>query len=103
MNNDLLPKIASELGALLKRKNEAYGNSFERAGQIVEILFPDGITPSQYQDLLTIVRILDKLFRIATEKEAFSEDPWKDIAGYALLSLASEESKHEYKDSDEHP
>jgi hypothetical protein len=35
--------------------------------------------------LLTVVRILDKLFRIANSKDAFNEDPWFDIAGYAIL------------------
>jgi hypothetical protein len=32
-----------------------------------------------------VVRILDKLFRIANDKSAFNEDPWQDIAGYGIL------------------
>ena len=50
-------------------------------------MFPDGIEPEQYDDLLTIARILDKLFRIANNKDAFEENPWRDICGYSLLSM----------------
>ena len=32
-----------------------------------------------------MIRIIDKFFRIATEKNAFGETPWKDAAGYCLL------------------
>lgn len=32
-----------------------------------------------------VVRVVDKLFRIANHKDAFGENPWADIAGYAVL------------------
>jgi len=32
-----------------------------------------------------LLRVIDKLFRIASQKEAFGENPWQDIAGYGLL------------------
>ncbi len=32
-----------------------------------------------------MIRILDKCFRIATHRDALGEDPWQDVAGYALL------------------
>lgn len=35
--------------------------------------------------MLAIVRVFDKMMRIATDKDAFGEDPWRDIAGYAIL------------------
>jgi hypothetical protein len=37
---------------------------------------------------LLLVRIFDKLKRIATSKQAFEEDPYKDIAGYGILGVA---------------
>jgi hypothetical protein len=40
--------------------------------------------------LLAVTRIIDKLFRIATDEKAFSEDPWADIAGYAILMVGQE-------------
>ena len=95
MDNELLPKVAKELGALLKEKNEAYGNSFEEAAKVLRILYPNGVAPDKYQNLLTVTRILDKLFRIATKIDAFDENPWLDIAGYGLLEVASKRSTNE--------
>ena len=83
-------KMASGLGKLVKDKQEAYGDSFNKSEQIIKILYPDGIRPENYKDLLTITRIIDKLFRIATQKDAFGESPYRDIAGYALLGLAND-------------
>tara|TARA_Y100001970_G_scaffold290232_1_gene423142 strand:+ start:351 stop:629 length:279 start_codon:yes stop_codon:yes gene_type:complete len=79
-------QVATSIGNLVTNKNQAYGNSFEKSEQILKVLYPEGIQPEQYQDLLTITRIIDKLFRIATDKDALGEDPWKDICGYALLA-----------------
>lgn len=74
-----------KIGALVEKKNQAYGDSFRKSGEILTILYPNGIKTEQYCDILTIVRILDKLFRIATQKDAFGESPWDDVAGYAIL------------------
>ena len=84
-------KIGQEIGKLVKEKNAAYGDSFGRAGKVLEILYPKGIGPSQYTDFLTIIRVIDKLFRIATRKGAFGESPWKDIVGYGILGVANDE------------
>lgn len=83
--------LGQEVGELLRKKNEAYGNAFEESEKVLRVLFPNGVSPSKYQDFLTITRVIDKLFRIATDKNAFSEDPWRDIAGYAILSLWSQQ------------
>jgi hypothetical protein len=50
------------------------------------------VKPEQYGDLLAITRVIDKLFRLATKKNAFGESPWRDICGYALLGIARDES-----------
>ena len=76
----------------MQQKNEAYGNSFGESCKILEVLFPDGVKPEQYGDLLAITRVIDKLFRLATKKDAFGESPWRDICGYALLGIARDES-----------
>jgi hypothetical protein len=78
-------EIGREIGELVDRKNKAYGSAFDNAGNVLKILFPEGIKPEQYTDMLAIVRILDKLFRIANDKNAFNEDPWQDLAGYGIL------------------
>lgn len=77
--------VGKRIGKLVDEKNEAYGDSFNQSGKILEVLYPEGVTPNQYRDMLAVVRVIDKLFRIASKKDAFGESPWRDIAGYALL------------------
>jgi len=93
MNEKSFIAIGHEIGELLCKKNAAYGNSFEESGKILKVLFPEGVPVEKYQDFLTITRVIDKLFRIATDKNAFSEDPWRDVAGYAILSLWSQQKE----------
>lgn len=81
-------EIGTETGRLVNAKNKAYGDSFSKSGDVIKILYPKGIAPDQYGDMLAIVRIIDKFFRIATDKDAFGESPWQDITGYALLKVA---------------
>ncbi len=80
-------KLANEVGALVDLKNQAYGNSFDQAGDFLKLLYPDGIPPEKYSDMLCVVRIFDKLKRIATKKDALAESPYADLVGYGLLGL----------------
>jgi hypothetical protein len=86
-------KTATEIGKLVTEKQEAYGDSFSKSEEIIKILYPNGLKPENYRDLLTITRIIDKLFRIATRKDAFGESPYRDIAGYGLLGTVSDLEK----------
>jgi hypothetical protein len=83
--------IGKQIGALLNEKQASYGDAFGKMNEILNVLYPDGIKNHQYQDILTIVRILDKVFRIANlpedQKDRMGEEPYKDIAGYAILAL----------------
>jgi hypothetical protein len=88
-----LKELSLNLGSLLEEKNKAYGSAFSKSSEILKILYPNGIQPDQYTDLLLITRILDKLFRIATDKSAFNEEPWKDIAGYGILGIYKEQKE----------
>ena len=91
MSHSNFEKIAAEMGKMVADKNIVYGDSFSKASAIIDILFPDGVKPHQYRDFLAIIRVIDKLFRIATRKNAYGESPWRDIMGYALLSIEADE------------
>lgn len=80
-------KIGQEIGKLVESKQAAYGDSFGKSGQVLRLLYPDGIPTEKLDDALTVVRVVDKLFRIATAKDAFGESPWSDVCGYAVLSI----------------
>lgn len=87
--------LGQQIGKLVTEKQAAYGDSFNRCGDVMRILYPNGIAPEQMEDALCVTRIVDKLFRIATKKDAFGESPYRDIAGYALLGVARSEPKKE--------
>ena len=78
-------KLGHDIGSLVTEKQKAYGDSFSKAGRVMKELYPDGISLEQIDDALVVVRILDKLFRIATDKDALGESPYRDISGYGLL------------------
>jgi len=78
MNEGELKKILNEIEALLKKKNEMYGDE-----NIVKI-GKEGV----------IVRIEEKVERLKhllkskkNPEEEPVEDSWKDIAGYAAIGL----------------
>lgn len=84
---------AQEIGRLVADKQKAYGDSFGKSGAILKILYPNGIQAEQYDDALTVTRIIDKLFRIATDKDAMGESPWRDINGYSLLAYIRDQKR----------
>ena len=79
--------IAEQVGKVVTEKNKAYGNSFEESQQFLKILYPNGVPVESYGDMLCIIRIFDKLKRIATRKDAFLEDPFEDLCGYSILGI----------------
>ena len=85
-------ELAEGIADLVTEKEKAYGSAFDKAGDFIRLLYPEGIKPDQYKDMLCTVRIFDKLMRIATSYEDTEEkkiDAYSDIMGYALLGLRS--------------
>lgn len=78
-------EIAIKIGQLVDEKNATYGDAFNKSGEFLKLLYPNGVKPEQYSDMLALVRIFDKQMRIATAKDALGENPFKDIAGYGIL------------------
>lgn len=86
-------QIATQVAQLVREKNVAYGDSYAKSGQIMRILYPNGISVKEMDNALAITRVLDKLFRIASGHDgAFGESAWRDIMGYALLGTERTES-----------
>ena len=87
--------IGKNIGDLVAEKQKQYGDSFGRAGDVLKVLYPDEIKPDQYDEMLSITRVLDKIFRL-TEGDQGDESAWQDIAGYALLGVRKKLNKKEY-------
>lgn len=86
---------AINLAELVTKKQVAYGDSFGQSKHVLKLLYPKGIMPEQYPDALAVIRVIDKLFRVANRKWDFGENPWQDIAGYALLSVVQDKTNAE--------
>jgi len=103
--------IGREIGELVETKNKQYGDSFMQSCRILEALYPDGVKPAQYRSLLAVARLIDKLFRIATGKDALAghapcphcnrpfESPGLDIAGYGILLEAAARQRQRERES----
>lgn len=81
-------RIADEIAELVCVKQRAYGDSFGKSGKIMRVLYPNGISCDEMDSALAVVRVIDKLFRIATDQAALGESPWADVIGYSLLAEA---------------
>jgi hypothetical protein len=79
-----LMQIAIEIGELVERKREIYGDSITSSAAILAILYPNGVPLERYNDMLLTARILDKLQRKATGHPDEGDDTWPDIAGYGI-------------------
>jgi hypothetical protein len=88
-SESLFMSIAKEFAGVVEVKNKQYGDSFVKTPEFLTILWPDGIKPEDYADMLALVRIFDKMMRIAHGKQG-EESPWGDMLGYSILALANE-------------
>jgi hypothetical protein len=89
-------EIGAEIGKLVAEKQHAYGDAFGKSGAVMRILYPDGIPAEKLDDALTVVRVLDKLFRVATAPpsgDPMGESPWRDVCGYSILAIRRAEKK----------
>lgn len=82
-------KIATDLASLLEEKDKAYGSAYSKTTEFLKLLFPNGVPPEKYSELLYVTRVFDKLMRVATGGSASEglKDALKDIAGYSILEL----------------
>lgn len=95
MGDGRFERVGRKIGKLVDVKNAAYGSSFHKSSEFLKLLYPDGVKPEQYQDMLTLVRVFDKQMRIATDKDALGESPWNDIGGYSILAVDLADPKRE--------
>jgi hypothetical protein len=105
MTTKSFTELAKGIGELVESKNKAYGSAFDKCGDFLRVLYPEGIKPEQYKDMLCIVRVFDKLMRIATSYDGTEEkkvDAYSDLMGYGLLGLRAslEEKEAQIKDKE---
>lgn len=85
--------VALETAKLVAKKQKQYGNSADKSAKVLEALYPDGIPVAAFGEALLMVRMLDKLSRIAQQAITGiqdTEDAWADLLGYSLLGLVQQ-------------
>jgi len=95
IRSEIFLAVATEIGNTVVEKNKAYGDASAKSEAFLKLLYPDGVRPDQYGDMLAMARIFDKQMRIATNKNAFGENPYKDIGGYCILGVERDMRKKE--------
>ena len=83
-------QIGQKIGKLVDVKNRQYGDAFNKSSDFLKILFPDGVKPEQYHDMLALVRDFDKSMRIANGNQG-DENAWEDKVGYGILMSKEDE------------
>jgi hypothetical protein len=73
--------VAEEIGRLIQKKKEGYGDSLNISAEVMKQLYPQGVMPGDYKVFGILYRMVDKMCRIAN---GFEEDSWMDLAGYSI-------------------
>lgn len=89
-------QIGKKIGSLVEHKNDCYGDVTRKSGEIFKILYPNGIKTEEYTEMIALVRVMDKISRIANGNKG-DENAWKDLAGYGILGVVRTEETHGYK------
>jgi hypothetical protein len=84
--------ICTSLAVTLTEKNAKYGNSFAVTGDFLRLLWPSGCKPEDFDRVMLCARMFDKMKRLAAAVDGDDEDPLLDLAGYAVLGLATRKS-----------
>lgn len=85
-------EVGSSIGHIVDQKNKQYGNAINDTEDFLRLLYPCGIAPSDYKNIGILVRIFDKIKRIANGNKG-DENAYMDIAGYAILMSKIKEEK----------
>lgn len=83
-------EIGKRIGELVQVKNDQYGDAFNKSDDFLKILYPHGVKPEQYKDMLALVRVFDKQMRIANGNQG-DENAWLDLVGYGILKSGDED------------
>ena len=75
-------ELGREIGELVDVKNIQYGEAFAVTGEFLRLLYPQGMTPTDFNHALIFARMFDKMVRISSpNRQLDSENPYSDLAG----------------------
>ena len=84
-----VPQYLLEAADLYKTKNTLYGDSYKKTGELLEILFPEGIelkTAEDFNRFSVFTLILGKITRYSNHWDNTDvEDTLSDLSVYAMM------------------
>ena len=86
-------EILKDMQDLAKRKNKTYGDSYDKAGKILDILYPNGPTGLSTVLYFLIVQIVHKLSRVSQTKGMSLIDSLIDLSMYSILAIVQVEKE----------
>jgi hypothetical protein len=85
----MVPAMLLEAADLYNHKNKMYGDSYKRTGELLTLLFPNGVSlrnASDYNRFSVLTLILGKITRYVNTWEGGSdEDTLTDLSVYAMM------------------
>lgn len=84
------------LAEFIQTKDAEYGQTYDKAGKILEILLPDGISPDKYNTISIYWRLIEKIARGLNTNDDI--DIWRDIVGLGLNGLKIYDEKKQLDD-----
>lgn len=97
-------RVLDDAAELAESKFAQYGNVYDQVGEMMTIMYPNGmqISNSKQATLYSVITwILCKLCRYATSKSpAAQEDSLKDLVVYAAMAYAVYKTKQENTNAD---
>jgi hypothetical protein len=80
---------ALEVAEMLERKSEEYDAPYDSDNEFLKIMYPDGVPPNQYSNMVLCLRLYDTLKKLTkTGDTKYIEY----IAGYGILAMCEEGS-----------
>lgn len=78
--------VAKQIVDSVKAAERETGNCFTKSTEVIRILFPAGIPPGKEQEVASMLRIIDKMFRIANNPGSTATE-WQVLSAYALNAV----------------
>jgi len=91
MTKSKFKEIADKIGSMVEEKNVQYGDSYANTQKFLDILYPESIPVEKFSDIVCIIRIFDKLKKVAAQVESDEENPYADLIGITIRMADNQE------------
>jgi len=88
-------KLGNDIKPIVEKLESDYGHSLGETKEILKMMYPNGVNQEQLGDVVSIVRMLDEMFKVARIDGAVSDENrdevWKEMIAKAFATVAQEQ------------